>query len=680
MEEEVKIFLEKMPQGDRIGYLRAQIERHNTLYYVEDDPKISDHEYDVMLLALETLEKESGDISPDSPSLKVGGDASSSSFARVAHRVPMLSLRDVFSDGEVEEFVDGLFREYGQTGLVTEYKIDGLSIALRYEDGRLVGAITRGDGVSFGEDVTENALWIKDIPQKLSVEDPPSYLEVRGEVYMERDTFLNINKTREKEGQKLFANPRNCAAGSLRQLDPSIVRERNLRVFIFNVQDVRGMSFGTHLEGYEFLKRAGLPTIEEPVLCRSYEDVIKAIERIGDNKKSLPYDIDGAVIKVNDIDLRKELGNTSKVPRWAIAFKYPPDEAHTILREVELSTGRTGRVTPTAVFDPVYISGSYVSRATLHNRDFIDSLDLRIGDTITVYKSGEIIPKVKGVVLEKRPKGAVPYSMPSQCPECGAHLERCGADMVCKNPSCPSKVLRRISYFTSRDAMDIKGFGQKLMEKVIEGGYVLDIPDIYRLKDHREDLIEEGVVGREKNTDKLLLEIEKSKDKGPVSILTGLGIPGIGKASAKALIGRYKGLKALFDAPEEELKEISDVGEVLAFEIRNFFDDEKNRELVLELKKLGLRMEEGDLADGEDLSNLPLTGLSFVITGTLPQMSRDEAKELIEKNGGLVRSSVSGKTDYLLAGENAGSKLDKARTLGVKVIGETELTEMTGGM
>ena len=603
----------------------------------------------------------------------LGGTAKREAGVLVRHNVPMLSLQDVFSKEEVYNFVNEMKEQLEDPEFVVEYKIDGLSMALRYEDGVLKLAETRGDGINFGEDVTENAKVIPDVKKKLK--DALPYLEIRGEVYMKLKDFDAVNETQELLGRKPFANPRNCAAGTLRQLDSRITKERKLSMFIFNVQEVRGRTFATHTEGYEFLKKQGIHVIDDYKVCKTADEVWDAITRIGENRGNLGYDIDGAVVKLNRIADREKLGSTSKVPRWAVAYKYPPEEKETKVLDIELSVGRTGRITPTAIFEPIRLCGTTVSRATLHNQDFIDDLDIGIGDTIVVYKSGEIIPKVKEVIHAKRPEGTVRFEIPDVCPVCGAKTERekDTADIKCTSPNCPAQLERHIINFVGRDAMDIKGFGTVYIEELVRLGYLKDVADIYDLKDHREELIEQGIIGKEKNTDKLLDAIETSKKNDAYKLLTGLGIPNVGKAAAKAILKYFKEFDALEAADMDQLQEVNDIGEVSADCIFRFFGDEKNKVLLQRLRDAGVNMayipEEG--ADER------FAGQTFVITGTLPSMDRKEAAALIEKFGGKVAGSVSKKTAYVLAGENAGSKLTKANELGIKVISEEDILAMT---
>lgn len=663
---------------ERARELREQIEYHNNLYYNEDSPKLSDYEYDQLTIELRSMEKEYPELaSADSPTKKVGGKAKREAGILVRHNVPMLSLQDVFSREEVYEFVEKMQAELENPEFSVEQKIDGLSVSLRYENGELKVAVTRGDGINYGEDVTENLKVIKDV--KKNLKEPVPYIEVRGEVYMSEQAFEKVNEQQELLGKKLFANPRNCAAGTLRQLDSTVVKERDLSLFIFNIQEARGISFETHLESFQWLKKQGMKVIRNPHLCRTAEEVWEAIEMIGAERGELPYDIDGAVVKVNSLADRAQLGNTSKVPKWAVAYKYPPEEKETVILDIELSVGRTGRITPTAVFRPVRLCGTSVERATLHNQDFIDELDVGIGDTVIVYKSGEIIPKIKRVVREKRPEGTVCFQIPPYCPVCGAPTgrEENTADIRCSDESCPAQLLRHIINFVGRDAMDIKGFGAAYVDALIEEGYLKDVADIYNLKKYKEELIEKGLIGKEKNTTKLLDMIEKSKQNDPQRLLTGFGIRNIGKAAAKELMHHFKSIDTLMLASYEELVAVSDVGEITAKSIFHFFENEKNKAIVEKLKEYGVNMQaaEASLSNGDGI----WSGITFVITGTLPGLSRSEAGKLIEENGGKISGSVTKKTDYLLAGEAAGGKLAKAQALGITIISEKDLKQMLTG-
>lgn len=664
--------MEKEQAKVRWEELKGQIEYHSNLYYNQDAPEITDYEFDQLMGELKAIEQEFPQLkTKDSPTQKVGGTAKREAGVLVRHNVPMLSLQDVFSREEVFDFVADMQNQLESPEFVVEYKIDGLSMGLRYEEGSLKLAVTRGNGIEYGEDVTENARVIPDVVQEMPY--PIPYIEVRGEVYMTNEDFALVNERQELAGKKVFANPRNCAAGTLRQLDSSITKERRLSMFVFNIQEVRGAEFATHTQGYEYLAKNGVKVIDGYQVCRTGQEVWEAILRIGENRGNLPYEIDGAVVKLNRLDQREQLGATSKVPRWAIAYKYPPEEKETTLLSVELSVGRTGRITPTAIFEPVRLCGTTVSRATLHNQDFIDELDIGIGDRILVYKSGEIIPKIRKVIREKRKPDTVRFRIPDHCPVCGAPTERekDTADIKCVSSSCPAQLERHIINFVGRDAMDIKGFGAVYIEELVRLGYLKDIADIYDLKGHREELIEQGIVGKEKNTDKLLAAIEKSKGNEAWQLLTGFGIPNVGKAAAKAILKVFPSIPALGEASLEELTGVNDIGEVSARCISSFFEDSKNREIVRRLQEHGVNMEAGETALGG-----PLEGMTFVITGTLPGMDRKEAAALVEQHGGRVSGSVSKKTSCLLAGENGGSKLTKAQELGIRVIDEAEFLAM----
>lgn len=662
-----------MTPEQRIVELRKQITYHSDRYYNQDEPEISDYDFDMMMKELKQLEKEHPElVTSDSPTQQVGGAAKRTAGVLVRHNVPMLSLQDVFSKEEIINFVEQMREQLDEPEFVVEYKIDGLSMVLRYENGELVLAETRGDGINFGEDVTANAKVIRDVKKKLK--DKPEYLEIRGEVYMKNAAFEKVNEQQELLGKKPFANPRNCAAGTLRQLDSAVTKARELSLFIFNIQDTRGIQFETHTQGYEYLKKQGIAVIDDYKICRSADEVWEAITAIGENRGSLGYDIDGAVVKLNRYEDREKLGATSKVPRWAIAYKYPPEEKETTLLDIELSVGRTGRITPTAVFEPVRLCGTSVSRATLHNQDFMDELDIGIGDTIVVYKSGEIIPKVKEVKKDKRKPEWKRFILPEVCPACGAKTERekDTADIKCTSPNCPAQLERHIINFVGRDAMDIKGFGTVYIEELVRMGYIKDVADIFRLKEYRDELIEKGIIGKEKNTDKLLEAIEKAKENDAYKLLTGLGIPNVGKAAAKAIMRQFKTMENLQNASIDELTAVNDIGEISAECIRSFFGKKENQDMIRRLNEYGVTMQSKEL----EVVDSVLQGKTVVVTGTLPTLGRKEAAELIEKYGGKVSGSVSKKTDYVLAGENAGSKLTKARELGVSVITEEQLQDM----
>lgn len=650
-------------------FLRKEIKRHNKKYYDDDAPEISDFEYDKLMNRLKEIENNFPElITPTSPTQTVGGTAKRTAGKLVSHDVQMLSLQDVFSKTEVENFVRDTIEKLGEVEFVVEEKIDGLSLALRYRDGNFFQAITRGDGL-IGEDVTENAKVISDVVQKL--QDAPSYFEIRGEVYMTKKIFEQVNARQEILNLKTFANPRNCAAGTLRQLDSRIVAERNLSMFVFNLQAVEGVEIESHTDAYEFMKRNGIKIIHDYAVCKNFSEVWSAIEKIGERRQNLDYGIDGAVVKVNNFSQREKLGATSKFPRWAVAYKYPPEEKETVLKKIELSVGRTGRITPTAIFEPIILNGTKVERATLHNQDFIDGLGIGIGDTIKVYKSGEIIPKVSGLV--KRGENSVPFKIPETCPVCNHKVEREQnvADVRCVNPNCPAQIESHLLNFVGRNAMDIKGLGETSIPKLTAEKFISNVADIYKLKNFRAELIEKKIFGREKATDNVLTAIENSKKNPPEKLLTGLGIFGVGSAVAKDLIKNFGGLDEVSRATFDELKNVHDIGEITAKHIADFFADAENQKILRELKELGLKFE-----DDTPKIESEISGKSFVLTGKLEKFTRDGATKLIEERGGLVKSSVSKQTDFVVVGEKPGSKLTKAQEFGIKILSEEEFEKM----
>lgn len=659
---------------EKIDSLKQKIVYYNDKYYNENESEVSDYEYDQLTIALKTLEKEYPEyLTSDSPTQQVGGIAKREAGKLVKHNVPMLSLQDVFTKEEVIDFVKKMQKELDHPVFIVERKIDGLSVSLRYQDGAFLQGVTRGDGITQGEDVTDNIKMIKTVKKKLKEAVP--YLEVRGEVYMSNEAFEEVNARQEELEKKIFANPRNCAAGTLRQLDPKVVKERNLSIFIFNVQEARGISFTTHSESFEWMKKQGLSVIEDYTKCTLAEDVWEAIAKIGDTRGEFGYEIDGAVVKVDDLASREKLGATAKTPRWAIAYKYPPEEKETKIIDIEIGVGRTGRLTPTALLEPVRLAGTSVAKATLHNQDRIDSLDVRIGDTVVVRKAAEIIPEIISVVKEKRPSDAKLFRIPSTCPVCGAPTvrEEGMADTKCTGASCPAQLVRHIMHFASRDAMDIRGMGAAYVKALIESGYVKDVADIYYLKNYRDELIEKGLVGKEKNTDKLLATIEATKANDIDRLIKGLGIKNIGKQAGLALRKHFKDIKELENAAYEELIEVEDFGDISAKAIMEFFKDEQNQDILKRLEEAGVNMK---ASISHELTDARFEGQTFVVTGTLPTLGRSEAVELIQKYGGKVSGSVSKKTTYVLAGEAAGSKLTKANELGVRVISEAELLGM----
>jgi DNA ligase (NAD+) len=652
------------------------IDYHMNKYYNDDEPEITDFEYDQLMLQLKAAEKERPEwVTPDSPTQKIGGVAKREAGVKVTHDVPMLSIEDVFSKEEVVEWVKKVKSVHPDARFSVEAKIDGLSMTLRYEKDttgklKLKLAETRGDGI-VGEDVTENALVIPDVNRYLDL--PYDNLQLRGEVYMSHEDFDRYNEDQELKGGKLAANPRNLAAGTLRQLDANITKQRGLKMFVFNVQQGPDELTVSHCKGLDILSEHKVPVVYYRI-CDNADEILNVIDEIGEKREEFEFDIDGAVVKIDQVAYRADFSTSAKYTNGHIAYKYPPEEKETKLLDVELSVGRTGRVNPTAIFEPIRLCGTTVSRATLHNQDFIDELNIGIGDTIVVYKSGEIIPKIKEVKQDKRPAGTTTYKIPNICPACGGPVSRDAdtADMKCTNPSCPAQLERHIINFVSRDAMDIRGFGEVYIIDLVRRGYIKDIADIYSLKDKRDELIEEGIIGKEKNTDKLLGVIESSKENDAVKLFTGFGIPNVGKAAAKALLGQFKDIEKIMELSEEELMQVNDIGEISAKSIYDYLHDPVNIDIIGRLKAAGVNMVEEEKEGATD----KLSGLTFVITGTLPTMGRKEAQELIELNGGKCAGSVSKKTSYLVAGEAAGSKLDKANTLGVTVLDEEGLLSL----
>lgn len=652
------------------------IDYHMDRYYNQNEPEISDFEYDQLMQQLKKAEEEHPEwVTPDSPTQKIGGVAMREAGIKVTHDVPMLSIEDVFNKGDVTAWVEKVKTVHPDAKFSVEAKIDGLSMTLRYEKDshgklKLKLAETRGDGF-IGEDVTENALVIPDVNKYLDL--PYDSLQLRGEVYMSHEDFDRYNEDQELKGGKLAANPRNLAAGTLRQLDANITKQRGLKMFVFNVQQGPEELTESHVNGLDILNQHNVPVVFHRI-CESAEEIIAVIDEIGEKRDEFKFDIDGAVVKIDQVAYRNDFSTSAKYTNGHIAYKYPPEEKETKLLDIELSVGRTGRVTPTAIFEPIRLCGTSVSRATLHNQDFIDDLNVGIGDTIVVYKSGEIIPKVKEVKHDKRPEGVSTFKIPNVCPVCGGPVSRDAdtADMKCTNPSCPAQLERHIINFVSRDAMDIKGFGEVYIIDLVRRGYIKDIADIYTLKDKRDELIEEGIIGKEKNTDKLLAAIDGSKSNEATRLFTGFGIPNVGKAAAKALLKEFKSIDAIMALTVEQLIQVNDIGEISANSIYNYLHDPVNIDIINRIKAAGVNMVEEEKEGATD----KLAGLTFVITGTLPTMGRKEAQELIELNGGKCSGSVSKKTNYLVAGEAAGSKLDKANALGVTVLDEAGLISL----
>ncbi len=658
--------MERLAAEKRITELRDLVRYHSRLYYELDTPELDDYEYDLLYHELLDIETEYPDlVTPDSPTQRVGG-AASMKFEPVAHPVQMGSLQDVFSFEELYDFDTRVHSVIDSPEYVVEPKIDGLSVSLEYRNGIFMRGSTRGDGF-VGEDVTHNLLTIASIPKKINCPEV-SYLELRGEVYISKETFKKLTDAQELAGEKPFKNPRNAAAGSLRQKDPKISAKRGLDIFIFNIQQCEGKTFESHSESLDFVKSLGFPV---SVLYNRYSDIHSAVENIkyiGENRDNFSFDIDGAVIKVNKLSEREQLGATAKYPKWAVAFKYPPEEKVTTLLDIEVQVGRTGALTPTAVFEPIQLAGTSVSRAVLHNQDFIDSKNINIGDSIVVRKAGEIIPEVVALAAKGPKEGT--FTLPEFCPACGtkAVKEEGEAVLRCPNPDCPAQLLRNLIHFASRDAMDIDGMGPAVLAVLAERGLIKSQADIFAIK--AEDI---SVIERmgEKSAANLIASIEKSKSAGLSRLVYALGIRNIGQKTADLLTEKYHTIDELMAATAEDLCTIDGFGEVMADSLVNYFALEQSKNLIERLRGYGVDM----TAEIKEKSDI-FAGLTFVLTGTLPTMTRNEASDIITANGGKVSSSVSKKTSYVLAGEEAGSKLTKAQSLGIKIIDENEFLEM----
>ena len=648
--------------------LRGLLNEHNYNYYVLDAPVISDFEYDKMLRELENLEAAHPElVTPDSPTQRVGGKALDS-FQQVTHRVPLQSLQDVFSPDELLDF-DRRVRESGiRPEYLLEPKVDGLSVALEYENGVFVRGATRGDG-NVGEDVTENIRTIRSVPMKL--ENAPNLLIVRGEVYMPRKTFERLNEERELRGESLFANPRNAAAGSMRQLDPKIAAARGLDMVVFNIQYTDRVPFATDSEALDWLRSLRFKVIDYQ-LSGDVEQIQSAIFQLGDRREKYPFDIDGAVVKVNNLSQRDALGETAKFPRWAAAYKYPPEQKESVVRDIVVQVGRTGVLTPKAVVSAVRLAGTTVTNATLHNQDFITEKDIRIGDTVIIQKAGEIIPEIVSVVKEKRPEGTVPYLLPSVCPVCGAAVARDedGAHIRCTGAECPAQLLRTLTHFASRDAMDIEGLGPAVVEALVNAGIVKTPADLYRLD--RDRVAELERMGK-RSADKLLAAIEKSKQNDLSKLLYAFGIRQVGQKAGKILAARFGSLDALAQATQEELTAIDDIGGITAQNLTEWFAAPQSQHLIAALREAGVNMESQAAPAGDKLA-----GITFVLTGELTAFSRKEAGERLEALGAKVSGSVSKKTGCVVAGEAAGSKLRRAQELGVPVLDEEQFLILVG--
>lgn len=655
-----------MEPRNRIDQLVEVLNKANYRYYVLDDPKMADYEYDRLLRELEELEQQYPQLlRPDSPTQRVGGMALSQ-FEKVTHPVPLMSLQDVFSHDELQEFLEKIKLIAPDASFSVEPKIDGLSVALEYQNGKFVRGATRGDGV-VGEDVTENLKTIRSIP--MTIPDAPERLIVRGEVFMPKKSFETLNERQEALGKPLFANPRNAAAGSLRQLDPKIAASRGLDIYIFNIQLIDGVSFGTHLETLEYLKQRNFKVIPSAIISDT-QDILNRVTQINEERDQLTCDIDGAVIKANSLSLRDQMGATAKCPRWAAAYKYPPEIKPTVVEDIIVQVGRTGVLTPKAVVKAVRLAGTTVTNATLHNQDFISQRDIRIGDTVMIRKAGEIIPEILEVDFTKRPDNSEPYFLPNSCPVCGAATvkDEDGAFYRCTGIACPAQLSRNISHFVSRDAMDIDGLGSAIVEALIEKGLLKTPADIYYLDiNDLKSLWKSG----ETAAKKLLTSIESSKQQDLSRLIYALGIRQVGAKTAKVLSGVFGNMEALMSATVDELICIEDVGGVTAEYIVDWFAQPQSLQMLQRLKEAGV-----NFLGKKRVEDTRFAGMTFVLTGALTRFTRDEATEYIERFGGKASGSVSKKTTYVVVGENAGSKERKARELGIPILSEEQFLEM----
>ena len=664
--------MDKKQARARIEELRAITEYHAKKYYDDDNPEISDFEYDMLMVELRNLEKQFPDlIDKNSLTQKVGGKVKEG-FQKVEHEVPLQSLQDVFNFDDVEDFcikVKEQAEKYGITNpkFVVETKIDGLSAALEYKQGKFVRGATRGNGL-VGEDVTENLRTIRTIPNQLKEKID---ITVRGEVFISKDDFEKLNSEREANEEDLFANSRNAAAGSLRQLDPKVAKSRPLDIYIFNVQKIEGKEFNSHFEELEYLSNLGFNVNPIRIPCENINEVLKAIEKIGEERESLTFGIDGAVVKVDDLHLRELLGTTSKTPKWAIAYKYPPEKKETKLKNIICNVGRTGVITPMAILEPVKVAGSTISKTTLHNEDFIKEKGIKIGDTVVIQKAGDVIPEIVEVKAQKRTGSEIDFEMPKTCPVCGAPAlrEPGEAAVRCTGIECPAKLYRNLVHFVSREAMNIDGLGENIIGQLLDYGLIKNIADIYSLK--FEDIASLKKDGK-KFAQNLINSIEQSKSNDLYRLITALGIRHVGTKASKILAKRYKSIDNLAQAELESLSLIEDIGPVMANSIIEFFIQEQTKDLIKRLKEAGVNTVQEDNENEDDR----FEGMTFVLTGTLENYTRDEASDLIERFGGKTSSSVSKKTTYVLAGEDAGSKLDKAQKLEIPIISEQDFTEM----
>lgn len=664
--------MNKTEAKKRIEELREKTEYYAKKYYDDDNPEISDFEYDMIMVELRNLEKKYPEFqSKESLTQKVGGHVKEG-FKKVTHEVPLQSLQDVFSFEEIEEFDDRIKKQAVENGIkevkyVVETKIDGLSAALEYKDGKFVRGATRGNGL-IGEDVTENLKTVKTIPMELNDKID---ITVRGEVFISKKDFEEMNQEREENEEELFANARNAAAGSLRQLDSKITSKRPLDIYIFNVQKIEGKKFNSHFEELEYLSSLGFNVNPVRIPCNNIEEVKNAINKIGDDREDLTFGIDGAVVKVDDLSFREILGTTIKVPKWAVAYKYPPEKKETILKDIICQVGRTGVITPMAILEPVKVAGSTISKTTLHNEDFIKEKELKIGDTVVIQKAGDVIPEIVEVVKSKRNGTEENFSMPKTCPVCGAPAvrEEGEAAIRCTGIECPAKLFRNLVHFVSREAMDISGLGENIIQQLLDNKLIKNIADIYELK--FEDIASLKKNGK-KFAQNLTDAIEKSKENDLSKLITALGIRHVGVKASKTLARKYKNIDNLMNAKYEELSEINDIGPIVANSIASFFEESQTRDLIQRLKENNVNMESLE----EEVQDKRFEGKTFVLTGSLEEFTRGQASDIIERLGGKTSGTVSKKTDYVLAGSEAGSKLTKAQNLGVQIITEEEFKEM----
>ena len=666
--------MNKNEAKEEILKLRKQLEIWANKYYDEDNPEVSDYEYDMTMNKLKALEKEFPDlVTQDSLTQKVGGHVKEG-FEKVEHEVPLQSLQDIFSFEELEEFKERVYKaakennfKEDEVKFVVETKIDGLSAALEYKEGKFVRGATRGNGL-VGEDVTENLKTIKTIPKELP---EPINIIVRGEVFIGKKEFEKMNEERELNEEKTFANARNAAAGSLRQLDTKITKKRPLDIYIFNVQKIEGKEFNSHFEELEYLSKLGFNVNPVRIYCKNIEEIENAIKKIGEEREKLTFGIDGAVVKVDDLKFREILGTTAKVPRWAIAYKYPPERKETILKDIVCQVGRTGVITPMAILEPVRVAGSKISKTTLHNEDFIKEKDIKIGDTVVIQKAGDVIPEIVEVKKKKRTGNEIDFEMPKVCPVCGAPTIREEGEVAvrCTGIECPAKLFRNLVHFVSREAMNIDGLGEAIIKQLLDKGLIKNVADIYALK--FEDIASLKKNGK-KFAENLINSINRSKKNDLYRLITAFGIRHVGTKASKVLAKRYKNMKNLMNATSEELALIEDIGPIVADSIREFFLQDQTIDLIEKLRKAGVNMRHQEETNSDDRFN----GKTFVLTGTLEKYTRNEVSDIIEKLGGKTSSSVSKKTDYVLAGEDAGSKLTKAQNLGVKILTEKEFEEL----